>query len=215
VSDLLWHLSGVQRWATEIVRTGARERISRTALMHTFAPVPADAMADWFDDGARHLLATLRGADRALECWTFFAAPTPLAFWARRQAHEAAIHAVDVEVVTGTPSPFPAWFAADGIDELLVGFLPRGDDALPTAPHPGERALAIAPDDVAAGWTVRFGPGGPEVTPTVAPDAACTIAGSASDCYLYVWNRPTPQGAIALRGDTALLEYWKERSRVW
>src|SRR6204780_1534249 len=59
-------------------------------------------------------------------CCGFLDAPSPLAFWARRQAHEPAIHRADAESAAGDVTPFPAVFAADGIDELLVCFASRG-----------------------------------------------------------------------------------------
>jgi len=39
----------------------------------------------------------LASAPPDLDCLTFLAAPSPLAMWARRQAHETAIHRVDAE----------------------------------------------------------------------------------------------------------------------
>src|SRR5690606_4655181 len=62
-----------------------------------------------------------------LDCWHFFDdAPSPLEFWVRRQAHETAIHRVDVESARGDEvSPVGEAFAVDGIDELLNGFHAR------------------------------------------------------------------------------------------
>ena len=64
-------------------------------------------------------------ADESLSCWTFLPAPSPLAFWTRRQAHETAIHGADADASAGRASVFPADFAADGVDELLTGFQAR------------------------------------------------------------------------------------------
>ena len=55
---------------------------------------------------------TLRTADPAVRCWTFLPAPSPLAFWARRQAHETAIHRADAQLAAGPVTPFAADFAA-------------------------------------------------------------------------------------------------------
>src|SRR5262249_60086760 len=63
--------------------------------------------------------------------WTFLEAPSPVAFWARRQAHETAIHRVDADQAAagagkaGGGAPFTPRFAADGIDELIMGFVGR------------------------------------------------------------------------------------------
>src|ERR1700729_3712809 len=50
-------------------------------------PADADLIAA-YRDGHAALVATLRDADPDLECATFMPAPSPLAFWARRRAHE-------------------------------------------------------------------------------------------------------------------------------
>ena len=55
----------------------------------------------WFRAGHASLAETLTEADPALVCATFMAAPSPLAFWARRQAHETAIHRADAEIAAG------------------------------------------------------------------------------------------------------------------
>ena len=49
-------------------------------------------------------------------------APSPLAFWARRQAHETAIHRADADSASGIRPEYEPDFAADGIDELIMGF---------------------------------------------------------------------------------------------
>ena len=58
------------------------------------------------------------------------AGPSPLAFWARRQAHETAVHRYDAQSAApgGPPAPAGAFdpaFAADGVDELIMGFAAR------------------------------------------------------------------------------------------
>ena len=59
---------------------------------------PADAgLIAAYRDGHAALVAALRDADPDLECATFMPAPSPLAFWARRQAHETAIHRYDAQ----------------------------------------------------------------------------------------------------------------------
>ena len=73
-----------------------------------------------------HSYEALRSAPADLECWTFLPADSPLAFWARRQAHETTIHRVDVESISASLTPLDAQLSADGIDELLFGFASRG-----------------------------------------------------------------------------------------
>ena len=54
--------------------------------------------------GCADLVAALAAAPDDLECWTFLPAPSPRAMWARRQAHETAIHRVDAELAAGLRS---------------------------------------------------------------------------------------------------------------
>src|SRR5690606_39584907 len=50
----------------------------------------------------------------------------PICSWARRQAHEAAIHRIDVELAAGAePTTFDTAFATDGADEALSMILHR------------------------------------------------------------------------------------------
>ena len=66
-----------------------------------------------------------RGAPHRDARRTFMPAPTPLAFSARRQAHETGIHRVDAESALGTPpAPMGAAFAVDGIDAAQRAFTP-------------------------------------------------------------------------------------------
>ncbi len=120
------HQGGVHRWAAEIV---ARPRTApwRVDLDDVVGSWPADAeLVDWFRQGHASLITALTQADPELECWTFLPAPSPLAMWARRQAHETAVHRADAELAAGAPlSPLAAPFAADGIDELLTCFITR------------------------------------------------------------------------------------------
>ena len=130
-----------------------------------------------------------------LECWTFLPAPSPLAMWARRQAHETAIHRVDAELAAGIAvSPFAPAFAADGVDELLTASCPAAPPKL-RAEQPATLAVRCTDDDAA--WLLRIGPDG--VTDTAATTrrragADCSVRGAAADLYLALWNRAGPEG---------------------
>ena len=83
------------------------------------------------------------------------ARPSPLAFWARRQAHETAIHRVDAEAAAGSTPTYDAAFAIDGIAELLEGFYARPRGRLVADPG---FTLRAAPDDSDVSWTIQVGP---------------------------------------------------------
>src|SRR5439155_14920375 len=118
-------------------------------------PLPDDEhLVGWFRQGHSRLVRTLETADPATECWTFLPAPSAVAFWARRQAHETGIHRVDAESPGGPEAvtPFAPRFAEDGIEEVLFGFLSRGGDGVRTDPP---RSMHLHATDVDGEWLVR------------------------------------------------------------
>lgn len=211
--DLIRHVGGVQRWATRFVAE-ARAEPGRQTLEEVAGGWPGDEeLADWFEAGYLRLVAALEAAPADLQCWTFMAAPSPLAFWSRRQAHETAIHRVDAELAAGRPagrlsSVTPA-FAADGVDELLRGFVPRratGWRSQETA------TVGVRCTDVDAAWLLTIGPGG--VTTDVGTgEADGTVRGAAADLYLSLWNRPGAS-SLAVEGDHAVVEQFSEAVQV-
>ncbi len=162
IRDLLAHLGFVHRWAAAYVAEQRTDMTREPGEEEIAALAPADAsLAGWFREGHAALVSVLSAADPATRCWTFLAASSPLAFWARRQAHETAIHRVDAQLAVAAAGPgaeldpFPAGLAADGIDELLTGFAARRPQSLADAPA----RLVIRAEDGAATpcWTVRMG----------------------------------------------------------
>ncbi|MCH7670054.1 MAG: maleylpyruvate isomerase family mycothiol-dependent enzyme [Acidobacteria bacterium] len=91
-----------------------------------FWPDDSD-LINWYLDTNANLVDALESAPPDVESFTFLPAPSPLAMWARRQAHETAIHRFDAENAAGIASEFDPTFAIDGIDELLAAFAPRAD----------------------------------------------------------------------------------------
>ena len=152
--DLVHHVGGIHRWATTTIRDARTERYD-TTLREVVGEWPDDAdLVDWFRSGHAALVQTLRDADPELECWSFFAAPTPLAFWARRQTHETAIHRADAQSAGGAITPYALELAADGIDEILFGFAARRG-AYPASDPPRVRLRAT---DADREWLAQLGP---------------------------------------------------------
>ncbi|WP_405641211.1 maleylpyruvate isomerase family mycothiol-dependent enzyme [Streptomyces sp. NBC_00019] len=206
VRDLVRHTGAVHRWA------GAH-----VAEAHT-SPRPFGGSPDldgaellaWFREGHRRLVDTLTSADPDTQCWQFLPAPSPLAFWARRQAHETAVHRFDAESARGgTPSGIAPEFAADGIDELLTGFHARTRSRV-RSERP--RVLRVrATDTEGAVWTVRLSQEPPAAERTAQGDAECEITGPAAQLYLSLWNRvPFP----GVTGDDSLAELWRTTSGI-
>ena len=134
--DLVRHQGEVHRWATAIVRDQLADP--------TVAP-PAwpddDELVTWFRSGCTALADVLEHAEPAMQCFAFLPAPSPLVFWARRQALETGVHRVDAQSAVGPITPFDIDLAVTGIEEMLFGFASRSRSRL-RAPSP--RALARA-----------------------------------------------------------------------
>ncbi|MFF0833459.1 MULTISPECIES: maleylpyruvate isomerase family mycothiol-dependent enzyme [unclassified Streptomyces] len=209
VRDLLRHTGAVHRWAAATVAD------ARTAPLPLGDGPELDGaeLVAWYRDSHRRLVETLAGAPAGLECWTFHPAPSPspLAFWARRQAHETAVHRYDAEAARGGPaSPVAAGFAADGVDELLRGFHARPRSRVRTE---RPRVLRVRATDTGADavWTVRLSDGPPVTSRDADGQADAELTGTAERLYLGLWNRvPLPDAT----GDRALAALWRETSGI-
>ncbi|NEA65130.1 maleylpyruvate isomerase family mycothiol-dependent enzyme [Streptomyces sp. SID12488] len=206
VRDLVRHVGAVHRWATSYVA----ERRTSPQRFGGLPDLDGSALLTWFREGHRTLVDTLAAAPPDIECWSFMPASSPLAFWARRQAHETTVHRVDAQSALGTaPSPLDPDFATDGIDELLLGFHARAKSQVRTDEPRVLRVRATDRDD--AVWTVRLSSEPPAAERTADPEADCEVRGPAAALYLSLWNRqPFP----AVSGDPALAALWQEKSAV-
>jgi len=212
VRDLVQHTGGVHRWATRFVQ-GEREWIGDDFEQLAGGWPPDAELPAWFRDGHAALVAALRAAPADLECFTFLRAPSPLAMWARRQAHETQIHEVDAAAAAGTTVTPATELALDGIDELLAAFAPRRRTGFRLDPA---RALAVCPDDGDVRWVVVIGPEGITTTRTTPDDdlaADAAIAGPAATLYLWLWNRASLD-ALRPAGDRTLLTAWTDRVKI-
>jgi uncharacterized protein (TIGR03083 family) len=206
--DLVRHVGGVHRWAAPHVAERLAEPVDGIEAVVPVQPGD-DVLIDWFVEGHAALVHALVTADPDLVCWTFLPAPSPLAFWARREAHETGIHRVDAESPGGWITPFPPAFAADGIDELLYCFVNGPGGRLRSD---GERTLHLHASDVERDWSIRIGPEG--VVVTDGPAAAdCSVQGSASDLHLLLWNRGGTED-LEVRGDAMLLGLWRDSVHI-
>ncbi|GAA3879773.1 maleylpyruvate isomerase family mycothiol-dependent enzyme [Streptomyces lacrimifluminis] len=218
VRDLVRHMGAVHRWAASYVA----ERQMSPQRLGGPPDLDGSALLTWFREGHRALVDTLTSAPPDVECWSFLPAPSPLAFWARRQAHETAVHRVDAQFALGiTPTPLAPDFATDGIDELLLGFHARAKSRARTEEP---RVLRVrATDRGDAEWTVRLSSEPPAAQRTTnqadqadqavpaAQEADCEVTGPAAALYLALWNRQPFPG---VSGDAALAALWQEKSAV-
>jgi uncharacterized protein (TIGR03083 family) len=207
VADLLRHTSYVHRWAAGIVAQRLASPPAGLPEEEVLRLGPGDGeLVDWFRAGHAALVATLAQAPPDLDCWSFLAAGSPLAFWARRQAHETAIHRVDAEQAAAggpvTPEFGPA-FAADGVDELVMGFLGRSIKRGSWQGLGGDLNVRAEDGEAHQDWLVAGQDGGASVTRGTGP-AGCRAAGPARDLYLLLWNRGGTAG-LSVTGDQAIL----------
>ena len=212
VRHLLRHVGYVHRWAAAHVAQASPELLEGPSEEEVLRRGPGDdELLAWFQEGHVGLVKTLRSADPALSCWTFLDAPSPLAFWARRQAHETAIHRADAQAASGPVTPFEPTFAADGIDELLVGFAPRERVA---ATITERYVLAVRSLDTSDEWLVTLDPESIEAHRGTGPGNS-VVAGMGSDLYLTLWNRcPADDARLSISGDPQGLILWRAIMQV-
>jgi hypothetical protein len=108
---------------------------------------------------------------------------------------------------------FEPAFAADGVDELVMGFLARSIKRGNWAGLGG--SLAIHADDGTAGgadWLVAGGQDAPGVYPGTGR-ADCEVAGPASELYLMLWNRG-PGDRLQVTGDPGILAAFSRALQV-
>ena len=212
VTKLVIHQGMVHRWAAANLR---RDRDHDTAASQAQARAAADLLG-WYSDGLAALVGTVHATAEDAKAMVFLNdAPPPRRFWARRQAHETTIHSVDA--ISAALGRWPAAsdvdidprVAADGIDELLTGFITRGKGKLhAAAPY----TVLVRAEDTGHAWTVRISDG-PVVTtpgePGEPPDVE--FGGTAVQLYLSLWNRADE---ITTNGRPDIVEQWRSHVRV-
>lgn len=213
--DLVRHLSEIHLWAAaHVAKRATKMWVDDLTDLSGYWP---DLAVFWPDDAdlTRYYLETnanlvreLEAAPPDVEAMTFLPAPTPLAMWARRQAHEISIHRFDAQNAVGTSSGFDPTLASDGIDELLMAFAPRAR----AFPVEANKTIAIHAADTGNSWHVTLKPDGISARRGDG-SADVTITGRAADLYLSVWNRGDDD-AIDVAGDQAVLETWHENHRI-
>jgi uncharacterized protein (TIGR03083 family) len=206
--QLITHVGRAHRWATAIVAT-------RSAVPIPFREVPDGKLpgdqrehADWLRTGAAGVIDAVRTAGDE-QVWTH-PGPGPAWYWARRMAHETAVHRADAQIALGQRPQIDPVTAADGIDEWL-GFL--------GAPDPGEGRPSLAglhgkalhvhvtDEEVAGGeWMIRPTAGGITVEPGHGKGDVA-VRGPASDLLLLLLRRiPPGDPPVEVLGDAAVLD---------
>ncbi|HEY2042929.1 MAG TPA: maleylpyruvate isomerase family mycothiol-dependent enzyme [Jatrophihabitans sp.] len=205
VRRLVGHVTKVHHRATSILAGGDPQQFE-------FTVPDDDQLFAVFDAGVAGLIRRLAAPPGATKVWTFLPSDSPIHFWARRQAHETAIHRVDAELAADFGvAEFDPLFAADGLDELLLEFAPDRPATWDVLTEP--RTVTVEPTDVNRGWTLTLGAGRALAVPETRDGSDLTVFGTASDLYRWAWNRAS-DAEVMLRGDLRLADLWRERFNV-
>jgi uncharacterized protein (TIGR03083 family) len=208
--QLATHVGRAHRWAAEITSTRSAEFIPFRQVPDGRIPDDPALHAPWLRAGAERLIqaVTEAGSDPV---WTF-GGLRPASFWARRMAHETAVHRADAQIAVGRQPELDPDLAADAIDEWLgymsgVTAQDQRAEALPDGTvlhvHATDEGL-----DGAGEWLVRRE--GSEVT--VQPGHGkgdVALRGPASRLLLVLVRRVPPDDPqVEVLGDAALLTGW-------
>ncbi|MET8422275.1 maleylpyruvate isomerase family mycothiol-dependent enzyme [Streptomyces sp. NPDC005134] len=195
--DLVEHLTEVQRfWAAAVV-AGPSEKPPVVAPADDTLPAGLLARSA---AATQELIAALRAAGPAVGCWTWWGdsnVPTTSGAVARHQVQEAAVHAFDAQLATGTPRPVPAVVALDGIAEFIG--VSHGT-AGPWPHEPSRIGLHAAEGE---SWLVDLTASGSHVIDGH-HETAADLHGSASDLLLTLHGR-LPLDSLRSEGDRATL----------
>jgi len=166
--------------------------------------------APWLRAGAERVIQAVReaGSDPV---WTF-GGPRPASFWARRMAHETAVHRADAQIAVGRQPELEPDLAVDAIDEWLGSVSgPVAEDQRADSLPDGAVLHVHATDeglDGAGEWLVRRQ--GSEIT--VQPGHGkgdVALRGPAARLLFVLLRRVPPDDPqVQVLGDPALLTGW-------
>lgn len=213
--DLAAHLGQVYRWVTRVVRDDRRTGPDRAELHALVDPDPADGVGliERVRSAHAELVRALAAAPPDLACWTVWPSPSARTFWIRRQVFETLVHRVDAQnsaaAVPADGTDLAPRVAADGVDEMVCGFINRYARHL-RAQVPC--TLALHATDTGGRWWIRMDAAEPTSSrghspaPPTAHDGE--VEATAGELFLLLWNRRSAAG-LHVRGDHAALENWR------
>lgn len=189
-------------------------KIACTELLAEPDPWPPEWPADrdsvaWMDDARRRLISLLRERGPAAPSKTWWEPDQTVGFWARRMAHETAIHRVDAELAFGSPTPVEPGLATDGVDEVLEVVLSGDWSEAPRDELTGRR---VAVETGGRRWLVRLDRtwvGFSRDGEADAPDL--TVSGDPSGVLLWLWGRG---GAVETSGDQEVVGLLLDRLKL-
>lgn len=211
------HVGQAHRWAAAIVAQRATAPVDPRKLGGVQAPGDSGDSAElgqWLRDGAGELADAIRETAPQTVVWSWMGDQRP-GFWARRMAHETAVHRADVELAQGRGFVLEPDLAADAISEWLdIVCSPQALEYRPELTElRGEgQLLHLHSTDAGLGeageWIVRRTPSGP-VWEHGHAKGDVAVRGAAVDLLLVLMRRVPPADAtIQVLGDSAALDHW-------
>ena len=191
VTALVEHMAYIHRWADFAVRNAVAAGPGDVAH-----PGPDADLAVWLRAGAATLADDLAAVDPDAPTWHPFPVERVAWVWARRQAHETAMHRWDAETATTGSSSLDPGLAADGITEYIELAVPR----IAQREHvelPGA-TIRIDCRDVDGADHVL----GPADQPVVA-----TLRATAEQALLVLMGR-APRSELEIEGDVEVADAW-------
>ena len=217
--QLAEHVGQAHRWATTIVTRRATAPPGPHELDVAAAPEDLDELGAWLRDGAGELVDAIRAAGPQTQVWSW-SDDQRAGFWARRMAHETAVHRADAELALGREFDLEPELAADAISEWLGALSsPQAVEFRPEfAELRGEgQILHLHSTDPGLGeageWIVRRTPSGP-VWEHGHTKGAVAVRGAVVDLLLVLLRRvPVEKAPIEVLGDPAILAHWLQHTR--
>jgi uncharacterized protein (TIGR03083 family) len=212
-----WTVDDLVRHVAEVYE----HKIACTLLGHAPDPWPPEWPADrsaieWFTDAHRRLLEMFDRNQPTTPSATWWPPDQTVGFWARRMAHETAVHRLDAELAAATPSPIDPDLATDGIAEILEIMLAGDWTDEPDDTASGQR-VSIGADGHAGGrsWLVTIDRAAVDVTEGVRDDASAhaRIEGEPADVDLWLWGR-APDARVRRSGDDRALALLRSRLTI-
>ena len=204
VGDLCRHVGRVYAYAAHLVE----HRLTSASDVRPDPPADTDP-AEWVAETLDDLVAALGGCDPDTPTWNWSASsPHVASFWARRMAHESAVHRYDAQRAFGVAQPVDADLAADGLDEFIDVLAPRIVERDNVSDAAATYRFASTEGEA---WQVRFADGGIARADADAV-ADVTVRGTTSALLLAVYNR-VPWTSLEVDGDAGALERWSANLR--
>jgi uncharacterized protein (TIGR03083 family) len=202
-----WTVDDLVRHVAEVYE----HKIACTLLGHAPDPWPPEWPADrsaieWFTDAHGRLLEMFDRSGPTTPSATWWPPDQTVGFWARRMAHETAVHRVDAELAASAATPIDAELAADGVDEILRRML-AGDWSEDADDAATGQRIVVSTDRHRWGViltrdavTIEDEPG----------DAEALLEGDPSDVDLWLWGR-APDERVSRTGDLGALRLLRSR----